>query len=405
MSYYNDAQLEAMMLDLESDCVERKQSFQGDAPQKVREAVCAFANDLAGHGEPGVVLIGVHDKGTPMPDFVVTDELLRSLADIKTDGNIVPPPTLLVEKRRLQGSEVAVISAWPCDTPPVRYKGRIHVRWGPRRGLATAQDERILNERRRHRDRPFDIQPITSATMAHLSRIRFELEYLPALVAPDVLQANDRSYEQKLAATKMIVDESDSIPTVLGLLTLSNKPSDQIPGAWGQFLRLAGIEISAPIVDEETVYGTVSDQIRRLEEKLAAHNLRSVRFADVVTEERHEKYPAEALRQLLRNAYMHRSYEMTNAPIRVYWFDDRIEITSPGGPYGSVTLENFGQPGIADYRNPNLAEAMRALGLVQRFGIGIGIARKALGTRLSFSVQPSVVISIVRAEAGNATDT
>jgi ATP-dependent DNA helicase RecG len=253
MSYYNDAQLEAMMLDLESDCVERKQSFQGDAPQKVREAVCAFANDLAGHGEPGVVLIGVHDKGTPMPDFVVTDELLRSLADIKTDGNIVPPPTLLVEKRRLQGSEVAVISAWPCDTPPVRYKGRIHVRWGPRRGLATAQDERILNERRRHRDRPFDIQPITSATMAHLSRIRFELEYLPALVAPDVLQANDRSYEQKLAATKMIVDESDSIPTVLGLLTLSNKPSDQIPGAWGQFLRLAGIEISAPIVDEETV--------------------------------------------------------------------------------------------------------------------------------------------------------
>ncbi|MBP7649376.1 MAG: putative DNA binding domain-containing protein [Phenylobacterium sp.] len=405
MSYYNDAQLEAMMLDLESDCVERKQSFQGDAPQKVREAVCAFANDLAGHGEPGVVLIGVHDKGTPMPDFVVTDELLRSLADIKTDGNIVPPPTLLVEKRRLQGSEVAVISAWPCDTPPVRYKGRIHVRWGPRRGLATAQDERILNERRRHRDRPFDIQPITSATMAHLSRIRFELEYLPALVAPDVLQANDRSYEQKLAATKMIVDEADSIPTVLGLLTLSNKPSDQIPGAWGQFLRLAGIEISAPIVDEETVYGTVSDQIRRLEEKLAAHNLRSVRFADVVTEERHEKYPAEALRQLLRNAYMHRSYEMTNAPIRVYWFDDRIEITSPGGPYGSVTLENFGQPGIADYRNPNLAEAMRALGLVQRFGIGIGIARKALGTRLSFSVQPSVVISIVRAEAGNATDT
>jgi len=398
MSYYNDAQLEAMMLDLESDCVERKQSFQGDAPQKVREAVCAFANDLAGHGEPGVVLIGVHDKGTPMPDFVVTDELLRSLADIKTDGNIVPPPTLLVEKRRLQGSEVAVISAWPCDTPPVRYKGRIHVRWGPRRGLATAQDERILNERRRHRDRPFDIQPITSATMAHLSRIRFELEYLPALVAPDVLQANDRSYEQKLAATKMIVDESDSIPTVLGLLTLSNKPSDQIPGAWGQFLRLAGIEISAPIVDEETVYGTVSDQIRRLEEKLAAHNLRSVRFADVVTEERHEKYPAEALRQLLRNAYMHRSYETTNAPIRVYWFDDRIEITSPGGPYGSVTLENFGQPGIADYRNPNLAEAMRALGLVQRFGIGIGIARKALGTRLSFSVQPSVVISIVRAE-------
>ena len=78
MSYYSDAQLEAMMADLESDCVERKQSFQGDAPKKVREAVCAFANDLPGHGVPGVVLIGVHDNGTIMPGFVVSDELLLS---------------------------------------------------------------------------------------------------------------------------------------------------------------------------------------------------------------------------------------------------------------------------------------------------------------------------------------
>lgn len=399
MSYFSDTQLESMTIDLESDRAERKQSFHGDAPQKVREAVCAFANDLAGHGKPGVVLIGVHDRGHPIPGFAVTDELLRNLADIKTDGNIVPPPTLLVEKRLVHGGEVAVLTVWPCDTPPVRFKGRIHVRWGPRRGLATAQDERILNERRRHRDKPFDIQPLHSAKLSQLSRIRFEHEYLPALVAPDVIAANERSYEQKLAATKMIVDEAEPIPTVLGVLTLGNKPSDQIPGAWGQFLRLAGTDISSPVVDEAAVHGTVSDQLRRLEEKLAAHNRQSVRFADVMTEERHEMYPSEALRQLLRNAYMHRSYEATNAPIRVYWYDDRIEITSPGGPYGSVTLENFGQPGIADYRNPNLAEAMRALGWVQRFGAGIGIARKALGNRLSFLVQPSLVIAIVRAQS------
>jgi len=398
MSHYSDTQLEAMMIDLESDRIERKQSFQGDAPQKVREAVCAFANDLAGHGEPGVVLIGVHDKGAPMPGFVVTDELLRSLADIKTDGNIVPPPTLLVEKRQLSGREVAVITVWPCDTPPVRYKGRIHVRWGPRRGLATAQDERILNERRRHRDKPFDIQPIPSATVAQLSRVRFEHEYLPALVAPDVIEANERSYEQKLAATKMIVDEADPIPTVLGLLTLGNKPSDYIPGAYGQFLRFSGMDMASEILDEATIQGTVSEQIRRMEEKLAAHNVRRVRFVDVPTEQRHDAYPAEALHQLLRNAYLHRSYENTHAPVRVYWFADRIEISNPGGPYGSVTVDNFGQPGLADYRNPNLAESMRALGWVQRFGAGIVIARKVLGTRLSFDVQPTVVIAKIRLE-------
>ncbi|MFA7505467.1 MAG: ATP-binding protein [Burkholderiaceae bacterium] len=398
MSHFTDAQLEAMMADLESDRAERKQSFQGEAPQKVREAVCAFANDLAGHGEPGAMLIGVRDDGTPMPGFAVTDELLRQLADIKTDGNIVPPPTLLVEKRHLRGHDVAVITVWPCDTPPARYRGRIHVRWGPRRGLATAQDERILNERRRHRDKPFDIQPVPAANLAQLSRVRFEHEYLPALVAPDVIEANDRSFEQKLAATKMIVDEAEPVPTVLGLLTLGNKPSDYVPGAYGQFLRFGGPDMASEILDEATIQGTVSEQIRRTEEKLAAHNLRSVRFADVPTEQRHDAYPVEALQQLVRNAYLHRSYENTSAPVRVYWFADRIEISNPGGPYGSVTVENFGQPGLADYRNPNLAEAMRALGWVQRFGAGLAIARKALGARLSFDVQPTVVIARVKAE-------
>ena len=56
----------------------------------------------------------------------------------------------------------------------------------------------------------------------------------------------------------------------------------------------------------------------------------------------------------------------------------RIEITNPGGAYGSVTAENFGDLGLTDYRNPNLAEAMRVLSLVQRFGMGIPIARRLL---------------------------
>ena len=82
--------------------------------------------------------------------------------------------------------------------------------------------------------------------------------------------------------------------------------------------------------------------------------------------------------------------------MRVDWFDDRIEIHNPGGPFGSVTQESFGRPGVTDYRNPNLAEAMRALGYVQRFGAGISIARKALGGRLRFEVEPGFVAAIVQ---------
>ncbi|MCL4433932.1 MAG: putative DNA binding domain-containing protein [Actinobacteria bacterium] len=351
MQALDDQTLNGLLLDLESDRVERKQSFTGSVPTKVREAVCAFANDLAGHQGPGVVFIGAQDDGSPAEGFSVTDELLRSLADIKDDGNIMPPPTMLVEKRPLGTSELAAITVWPCGTPPVRFQGRIHVRWGPRRGFATAQDERILNERRRFRDRPFDVQPVPSAKLDDLDQLRFEQEYLPSLVARDVLVANDRNLEQRLAAAKLIVEEHNSVPTVLGLLVCGKSPSDWLGGAYTQFLRIAGSDLTSPAQDEEVIHGTVADQIRRLEEKLEAHNRRRVDFVSLDTESIVEDYDFDALRQLVRNAYLHRSYEATNSPVRVYWFDDRLEIHNPGGPFGSVTVENFGQPGVTDYRN------------------------------------------------------
>src|SRR2546422_4427262 len=89
-------------------------------------------------------------------------------------------------------------------------------------------------------------------------------------------------------------------------------------------------------------------------------------------------YPLVAIQQLARNAVMHRTYESTNAPIRITWFNDRVEIQNPGGPFGLVTRRNFGTAGATDYRNPHLAEVMKNLGFVQRFGIGIALARSEM---------------------------
>jgi ATP-dependent DNA helicase RecG len=402
MTNYSDEQLERMLTDLESDLVERKESFQGTAPTTVREAVCAFANDLPAHGQAGVVFVGARDDGSPA-GLTVTDELLRNLADVKTDGNTVPPPSLTVGKRVLRGAEMAVLIVEPSDSPPVRYRGRVHIRIGPRRGIATAQDERILNEKRRHRDRPFDVQPVASAALGDLNRRFFESEYLPAAVAPDILGQNDRTYEQRLAVTKMIVTAEEPVPTALGILVLGISPRDFVPGAYIQFLRIAGRELADPITDEQVIDGLVSDVLRRIDEKLVAHNRTAVEFTSGSVESRRQRYPLAALQQLVRNAVMHRSYEATNAPVRVSWFDDRIEILSPGGTYGAVTPENFGQPGLADYRNPNLAEALRVLGFVQRYGVGIPTARRELerngNPAPEFTVEPTYVSAIVRSAA------
>ncbi len=396
---YTDEQLESLLTDIESDLAERKETWGGDARNTAREAVCAFANDLPDHRRPGVLFVGVKDNGTPA-GLNITDELLRTLSDIRTDGNILPPPSILVEKRTLHGTEAAVVTVQPSDAPPVRFRGRIWIRIGPRRAVATPQEERILNEKRRYRDIPFDVHPHSSCDLSAISRVLFEQEYLPNAFAPDVLEANERSYEQRLAVCRMIGSADNPTPTILGILVLGISPRDWMPGAYVQFLRIDGIEITDPIQDESLIDGSLGQVLRRIDEKIKSHNRSHVDIRASDREIRSTPYPVVALQQLIRNAVMHRTYENTNAPVRVFWFNDRIEISNPGGPFGVVTAENFGQPGITDYRNPNLADAMKVMGFVQRFGIGIQTARSELGKNgnppIDFQIHPTNILATVR---------
>ena len=234
MHKYNDAELTLLLDELESDRVERKAHWQGKTAQKAREAVCSFANDLPRHNQAGILFIGANDDGSPSGE-PITDQLLTTLAHIRDDGKILPLPMLAVEKRVLKGTEMAVVSVVPSDMPPVRYDGRIWVRIGARRAVASAQEERILNEKRTHKHLPFDLHPVPNATLADLAKRIFTDEYLPHAFAPDVIAANHRNYEEQLASCKMIVSPSDTTPTVLGLLALGKGPQAFLPGAAIQF--------------------------------------------------------------------------------------------------------------------------------------------------------------------------
>ena len=399
MNRLTDSELLKLLNDLESDRVERKQSFKGDTPDKARQAVCAFANDMPNYNEPGILFIGALDNGEPSNE-PITDELLLSLANMKTDGNILPLPVMTVEKRTLKGGEMAVITVFPSDMPPVKYQGRIWIRTGPRRALASEQDERILNEKRRFKNLPFDLYPIPPAGISDLSRSIFENEYIPSAFAPDVLAENHRTYEEKLASCKMIISPENTTPTILGLLSLGKNPQDYLPGAFIQFLRIDGTELSDPVIDEEPIGGAIVEILRRADEKLRAHNRIAVDVTSAATHEVSQQYPLSAIHQILYNAIQHRTYESTNAPVRVYWYNDRIEVISPGGPYGSVTVENFGKPGITDYRNPDISAMMKTFGFIQSFGRGISIAGSALkkngNPALEFNVSRSAVLCIIR---------
>jgi len=393
-----NSQLEALLSDIESDRSERKQAATDR--DKIRQAVCAFANDLPNHNAPAVVFVGARDDGS-CAGLTITDELLRNLAAIRSDGNIVPFPALTVQKRVLNGCEMAVIIVEPSDAPPVRYDGRVWIRVGPRRAIATPEEERRLTEKKRSRDLPFDIRPVRGASLDDLDLDLFQRSYLPSSVSPDVLEENKRSPEHQLASLRLVRHEGRQvIATILGLLVLGKDPLMFVPGAYVQFLRLDGTSLTDPIIDAASISGPLPELLPSLEERLQAHIETARDLTSGPVEIVRADYPIVALQQLIRNAILHRTCEGTKAPVRIQWFSDRIEILSPGGPYGQVTRANFGRPGVTDYRNPHLAEALRNLGYVQKFGVGIALARNELQKNgspdLEFQIEDTYVLAIVR---------
>ena len=393
-----DAELERLLADVESDRSERKQSLADR--DKIREAICAFANDLPNYAAPGVLYIGAKDDGS-CAGLMVTDELLRTLADMRSDGNIVPIPSITVQKKVLNRCEMAVVTVEPSDAPPVRYRGRTCIRVGPRRAYATPEEERRLTEKRRARDLPFDIRPMPVATTADLDLDLFRRTYLPASVAPEVIEENRRNIEQQLASLRLVAPgAAQPVPTVLGVLVIGKDPQALLPGAYVQFIRFDGTQLTDPVRDAEAIGGPLPELIRMVEEKLEAHIETARDFVSGPIETAQPSYPVVAIQQLTRNAILHRTYEGTNAPVRINWFSDRIEILSPGGPYGQVTRANFGGTGVTDYRNLHLAEAMRNLGYVQKFGVGIALARKELEKNgnppLEFKIEDTYVLAILR---------
>ena len=118
-----DGELECLIHGAEDTRVEFTEALTDTSAERIREEICAFANDLPGSGEPGIAVVGLKDDGVPA-GTPITDQMLLKLTDMRSDGNIVPPPVLLVEKRLHQGHEIAVITVHPSDSPPVRCKGR-----------------------------------------------------------------------------------------------------------------------------------------------------------------------------------------------------------------------------------------------------------------------------------------
>lgn len=280
----------------------------------IRQAICAFANDLPNLGG-GDLLVGVTDKGIALDNVDISDKTQLALSDIRDSGKIIDRPSMVVSTATFQGKQIIRIHVEASSTPPVRLDGVAWVRPGPTTRRATRDDERVLSERRRHRDSPYDSRPAFGAKIEDIDLSRFRSDVLPAFVSPEVLDENGRPVEMQLASIR--VTDAEQTPTNMGLLLVGLNPSGFIPGAYLQFIRYSGLDVDAPVADAQELRGNILDSVDRLQSMLLGHLHTSIQATSAFTEVDRPEYPVEALREACLNAVIHRNYESSHAPIRI----------------------------------------------------------------------------------------
>jgi ATP-dependent DNA helicase RecG len=364
--------VKGLIADMESDWIERTISIRED---KLGPAICAYANDFPNHKHSGYILLGVEDDGA-LAKRKWTDEELQKIGGIKSNGKILPQPSIVVSPVfQFPDGEVVVVEVKPSTYPPVRFDGRCWIRIGPRRDKATLEEERILTERRASFAKTYDLVPALGANLSDISVELFKINYLPLAIDRETLAENGRTTEEQLASLRFY-DQMEKCPTNAGILIFGLNPEFYLPGDYIQYIKFCGNDMTTDVEYEKKFSGALITELWLLDDFIKGNIIkeRPVRN-DTFQENIVRNYPYWALRELVMNAIMHRNYE-SNAPIYIYEFANRIEIINPGGLYGEATPQNF--PNASDYRNVVLAEAMKVLGYVNRFNYGIKRAEAEL---------------------------
>lgn len=362
------------LLRTETDRIEWKQSAKdGDG---VVEAVCALANDLGNSGTDGYVVVGVTKDGHIVGVGDV-DQASRGLGQRLYDITLQPTPIVDIQPQLTDKGWVLVVAVQPYPVPPViKFRGVARVRVGTMTRKATDAEVARLGERRPENAKPFDIRAINDATVDELDTTLEAASYGEAR-RQDGDPATFPSFTEWLVRQELgrIVDKRFA-PNASAVLLHGKDPQTRFPGAIIDVARYGGVDVDAPVVDRLRATGTLPNQLEVVRRRLATGMVERPTEKRGMIEAFEPEYPLPALEELLRNMVQHRAYDVTHAPSRIEWFDDRIVFTNPGGPYGQAGQGEFGEH--SDYRNPTLTRHLAALGFVQQLGRGVRRVRSLL---------------------------
>ena len=331
----------------------------------VWETVSAFANTAG-----GIIVLGVSERAgfVPVENFEtekVLNQFVAGMGDAGGRGKLANPPKYTIERVELQGTVVLVITIEELDPSSMPC-------YVIERGAQGGSYKRIDDK---------DV-PLSSTEVLSLSSYErtspSDRDAMPGAVAGDLDEALvDRTIERAFSLTPRAMRgapdkktklerlnflDSQGNVTKAGLLAAGAYPQQFYPKLFIDVAVYAGTQKGAAgslrFMDRTICEGTLGEMISDAVAAIAK-NLRRTSMIKGVSRVDSLEIPEEVLREAIANAVIHREYgdRFCGQSIAVDVFDDRIEVTNPGGLYGGKTRENLFD-GSSRCRNATLVKLM-----------------------------------------------
>lgn len=326
--------------------------------EALAQTLVAFANS-----DGGTILVGVEPEGRLCN--VAPEEVQQSL--LAAQAECRPPIEVGWEQMEASGGTVVAIRVPRSSELHTLADGRVLIRAGQENKPLTGPEVRQLAATKSAGD--FEAEPVPAADFDDLSSEIIQ-EYLAKRQ-----ERGDGPLSRPLPEFLKEIGalDEDGRPTVAGLLLFGERPQVYLPQSGLVFVRFMGTEPRgsdglAGYGRREEIGGPLARMIERAWQVVWEEMRVGAVVKGLVREERTE-YPPFAVREALVNAICHRDYRLRGRRTEVRMFDDRLEVISPGGLPGYITLDNIVDEHFS--RNPRIVAGLFQWGYIEELGLGI----------------------------------
>ena len=307
-------------------------SVRSPNTEEIAGEMVAFAN-----AEGGFLFLGVDDaglvKGLPDETVGIVEAWVVNVAT----NNCDPPIRPLIRKIRLSTPAGGVVLVMLVELRRSLYVhrtsgGRYYARVGSTKRDLTAQELARLVQQR-GRSFVFDEQAVPDATEEDIDR---------STLAAFFGDAPSLSWPNLLRNTRVIAEDEAGVgrPTVAGLLAFGSAPRRYLPSAFIEAAVYRGRRLSSEnLVHSDSIDGSATSQIDDATAFVNRFMLRPARKP--VGRVDYPQYEIGAVYEAVVNAVAHRDYSISGSKIRLFLFDDRLELYSPGSLPNTLTLETM----------------------------------------------------------------